>query len=561
MSRIVPEKVQDLELGIGATADAEREEELKMKQSMDSAPDSFTFRDTKSSRFTESNTREVSTSQRYSAFHPEMTSNLGTTAWCAPELLTATNKTRYSVKVDVYSFGMVMWELWEKKRPYEELTSRFDIMDAIRSGNRPPVSDNCPPAFRALMQRCWQAEPTRRPTFKYIERYLKEELARVRRQRASISGAPSGRFSSISIDQASTAFNAIINEFGGSRASHSATPVNNNSANTAAAGADNGASTNTVDVPNPLLTQAPEGRAPLIAFERSFSYLTSKSPEGTSAFEANHIENSPMTEYWMNRPSGQQVPSIQQQQQQTQQTERQSFAGASNTPASNQWRDRYVLKFSGWQASKPDAGLPPSLQPGGGSAVKANHNDLSIYNNNNTSRFNSVPPPRHSDGGSAAPATSNLGPYLESIREKKSANSSNNSTTGTSEVDSRKHSTATGRDSELSKYTTEAEALHNSQLIEDGGLFTLDSVDGPSTTPPLRSGNLAAAASAFVNNALESAWNSSKTSRSSGSSVGGSPRFVTPIPVQNSGSGSGSLTVLPTLTTHQEKQSSPSKQT
>lgn len=37
-----------------------------------------------------------------SVFDPEMTGNLGTTAWCAPELLTATDKTRYSIKVHFF---------------------------------------------------------------------------------------------------------------------------------------------------------------------------------------------------------------------------------------------------------------------------------------------------------------------------------------------------------------------------------------------------------------------------------------------------------------------------
>jgi hypothetical protein len=36
--------------------------------------------------------------------------------------------------VDVYSFGLVLWELWEKRRPFEELSSRFDVMDAVRAG-------------------------------------------------------------------------------------------------------------------------------------------------------------------------------------------------------------------------------------------------------------------------------------------------------------------------------------------------------------------------------------------------------------------------------------------
>ena len=68
----------------------------------------------------------------------------GTTAWCAPEIFTSASKARYSLPVDVYSFGMVLWELWERKRPYEELPSRFDVIDAIKAGNRPEISESCP---------------------------------------------------------------------------------------------------------------------------------------------------------------------------------------------------------------------------------------------------------------------------------------------------------------------------------------------------------------------------------------------------------------------------------
>jgi serine/threonine protein kinase len=119
-----------------------------------------------------------------------MTSNLGTTAWCAPELLTTTTKARYTVKVDVYSYGMVLWELWERKRPYEELYSRFDIIDAARAGRRPPIGTDCPAAYRSLIQRCWHDQPARRPTFAYIVRYLKDELAHIKRNRNSSVSAP-----------------------------------------------------------------------------------------------------------------------------------------------------------------------------------------------------------------------------------------------------------------------------------------------------------------------------------------------------------------------------------
>lgn len=117
------------------------------------------------------------------SWNPEMTSNLGTTAWCAPEVFTAAKSTRYTVKVDVYSFALVLWELWERKRPFDELHSRFDIMDAVQKGRRPPISSGCPPSYRSLIQRCWQHDPSRRPMFNYIVRYLKDELARVKRQK------------------------------------------------------------------------------------------------------------------------------------------------------------------------------------------------------------------------------------------------------------------------------------------------------------------------------------------------------------------------------------------
>jgi len=39
----------------------------------------------------------------------QMTSNLGTTAYAAPEMLAPEARTQYSLKVDVYSFGMVLW--------------------------------------------------------------------------------------------------------------------------------------------------------------------------------------------------------------------------------------------------------------------------------------------------------------------------------------------------------------------------------------------------------------------------------------------------------------------
>lgn len=60
----------------------------------------------------------------------------------------------------MYSFGVVLWELWEKKRPFDEFHSRFDIMDAVKAGKRPPISDNCPPPYRSLVRQLLASQPS-----------------------------------------------------------------------------------------------------------------------------------------------------------------------------------------------------------------------------------------------------------------------------------------------------------------------------------------------------------------------------------------------------------------
>lgn len=44
-------------------------------------------------------------------------------------------------------------------------------------------------------------------------------------------------------------------------------------------------------------------------------------------------------------------------------------SGQPAPTAHQSWRNKYVMKFSGWQASKPDEGLPPSMSPAASSAV------------------------------------------------------------------------------------------------------------------------------------------------------------------------------------------------
>ncbi|KNC47314.1 uncharacterized protein AMSG_11783 [Thecamonas trahens ATCC 50062] len=100
---------------------------------------------------------------RIKSSHSTMT-KCGTIAWTAPEVLTGK---RYSLKADVYSFGLVLWELVTAKFPYIELkgTPTVKIVKMILNGHRPNVSREWPKGYVALMKRCWSDQPKSRPTF------------------------------------------------------------------------------------------------------------------------------------------------------------------------------------------------------------------------------------------------------------------------------------------------------------------------------------------------------------------------------------------------------------
>lgn len=100
-----------------------------------------------------------------------MTAEVGSVVWMAPEVI---KHNKYSVAADVYSFGVIMWELCMRKIPYDGL-SQVQIMLGIAQGTlRPEISKKAPPAWNDLMCRCWAENPDDRPTFAEILKELKE---------------------------------------------------------------------------------------------------------------------------------------------------------------------------------------------------------------------------------------------------------------------------------------------------------------------------------------------------------------------------------------------------
>uniref|UniRef100_A0A3B3TP27 receptor protein-tyrosine kinase n=1 Tax=Poecilia latipinna TaxID=48699 RepID=A0A3B3TP27_9TELE len=103
--------------------------------------------------------------------------------WTAPE---AFQHRKFSTASDVWSFGILMWEVMSYgERPYWDMSNQ-EVMKAVADQYRLPPPHNCPPALHSLMLQCWQAERGERPGFDQ----LLSSLDRLIRHPASLKAEP-----------------------------------------------------------------------------------------------------------------------------------------------------------------------------------------------------------------------------------------------------------------------------------------------------------------------------------------------------------------------------------
>ncbi len=104
---------------------------------------------------------------RLKAQERSMTGNCGTVQWMAPEVLANQS---YNEKADVFSYGIICWELLTRQCPYDGMTAIQCALAVLNRNQRPEIPKWCPPALHAVIRSCVKKNPDERPTFEQLIR-------------------------------------------------------------------------------------------------------------------------------------------------------------------------------------------------------------------------------------------------------------------------------------------------------------------------------------------------------------------------------------------------------
>jgi serine/threonine-protein kinase CTR1 len=87
---------------------------------------------------------------------------MGTLNWVAPECFGVEGNT-YDEKADMWSFGMILWEIIAGRIPFSGM-SQLQILRRIDMHELEAIPEHTDPRYEALIQWCWNTDPSRRPT-------------------------------------------------------------------------------------------------------------------------------------------------------------------------------------------------------------------------------------------------------------------------------------------------------------------------------------------------------------------------------------------------------------
>lgn len=80
---------------------------------------------------------------------------------------------RYTEKADVYSFGIILWEMIAREVPFSGLNGVQVSIQVTTKNLRPTIPPDLDPDVTRLIQDCWDTDPARRPSFDDVVKELK----------------------------------------------------------------------------------------------------------------------------------------------------------------------------------------------------------------------------------------------------------------------------------------------------------------------------------------------------------------------------------------------------
>lgn len=104
-------------------------------------------------------------SSRNASGNAPKTSSIGTPNYMAPEFIQGED---YDLPVDVYSYGIILWEMLTEEVPFAGKESHNIILMVVIQHLRPPIPENIPTNLKKLIELCWSQDPQDRPTFEHI---------------------------------------------------------------------------------------------------------------------------------------------------------------------------------------------------------------------------------------------------------------------------------------------------------------------------------------------------------------------------------------------------------
>ncbi|RGB31562.1 kinase-like domain-containing protein, partial [Rhizophagus diaphanus] len=84
----------------------------------------------------------------------------GNLPYVAPEVII---EKKYSRASDIYSIGILMWEISTGQLPFADQERDYSLAMNIINGMRPKITSGTPSLYQELMEQCWDVDPKKRP--------------------------------------------------------------------------------------------------------------------------------------------------------------------------------------------------------------------------------------------------------------------------------------------------------------------------------------------------------------------------------------------------------------